>query len=287
MDPQHFPMAQHRTRQRFMTDTPLTARTPLDSKRPWITDPADLPSEMHWAKTLLNPLGQTSRIHFTRAWTLLFFSRVLIIALPMFFGWVVSAAGGDASGISEFSRIAVPVVLVVTVFMSFNIHIKRLYDAGKPTLLAILVFLPFVIAGTAFTFVAVSTSAGYEVAEAKRIFALEHPEEAKAAREAAAAKAAEEAKAAEGEDGAATPDSPNASTNRRGSRGGRRGGPPPGGGGAGAEAASKSEIVLNAAQPVGQGLLMFLDFPLMLWTLLWVARKPRKDTAKEADERRA
>ncbi len=266
---QPFPMVPGKTKDTGMTDIAKPDIAPLDPSRPWITDPDDLPARMKWGAALLSPFGRLSKVHFTRAWTVLFFARIFVIVIPAFIGWVIGAAGGDVTGLKGLARIAVPVVLLVTVFFSYNLHIKRLADAGKSTLLAMLVFVPLIFAGTAFTFSALGASTQYEAAAAKRLYEIEHPEKARAEREAAmaAARAAEaEAEKGEGDE---------AGSGERRNRGERRGRGQSSGMDPDGEPLSKASIVLKAAQPAGQITLILLDFPLMLWTLLWVARLPK------------
>ena len=59
-----------------MSDSTTTV---LDRKRPWLTDERELPANMNWLQTLFNPTGTSPRLHFTRAWTLLFMLQLLVI----------------------------------------------------------------------------------------------------------------------------------------------------------------------------------------------------------------
>lgn len=124
-----------------MTPPATADPSAFDPKRPWIDDPRDLPRQMNWAASLLNPLGRTSRLHFTRAWTILFFARVFALVIPTGIVAVIGAGGGDASSAGVLYMLF-PLTVVLTLFMSWFLHIRRLSDAGRSPLWATLVFLP-------------------------------------------------------------------------------------------------------------------------------------------------
>lgn len=114
----------------------------IDPKRPWIVDEADAPASMNWMQTLTNPLGETSRLHFTRAWTMLFFIRLIYaIGIAVLVG-IFAAAGADNP------RGLVPpagtfhIIVMVTALMSLVAHIRHLTNAKRSPLWAILVILP-------------------------------------------------------------------------------------------------------------------------------------------------
>ena len=70
----------------------ISSQTAIDPDRPWITDPEQDPARMSWLDTFLNPTGESPKLHFTRAWSLLFFAGVL--AWPGF-GLLAFDANGD------------------------------------------------------------------------------------------------------------------------------------------------------------------------------------------------
>lgn len=135
-----------------MTDT----SNMIDPTRPWIDDPRDAPSSLRLLPTLTNPFGTTSRLHFTRAWTYLFFARVFSVLIPGVLMFVFGAAGANTDALGALFML-VPVTFVLTLLMSTVIHIRRLGDAERPAMLAGIVWLPFILAAAVF-FLLVSTS---------------------------------------------------------------------------------------------------------------------------------
>ncbi|MEO0983356.1 MAG: DUF805 domain-containing protein [Pseudomonadota bacterium] len=208
----------------------------LDPKRPWITDPRDLPAKQNWFGTFLNPFGTSPKVHFTRAWTVLFMARVITMAFVIGVTMVAGMTGGDAGAL----MVLIPVVFALTIPTSLIAHIRRLADAGKPAVLAGLVFLPVILAFAAFIAVAGMASAEHDrmMAEAERPETTEAPAEAR-------------------EEG-------------QGERGGRRGGrdgPPP----------EKAEFVMQRAGAPAGLVWALTSLFVMLWSLMWVARKPSKE----------
>lgn len=115
---------------------------PLDPKRPWITDPREAPASMNWLQGYVNPFGETSRLHFTRAWTGLFFIRLI-----WYLGFWLLAAIFGAAGVENSSAFVPPpwaflVLIVVTVMASLVLHVRRLADAKRSPLWAVLVVIP-------------------------------------------------------------------------------------------------------------------------------------------------
>ncbi|MEM1105613.1 MAG: DUF805 domain-containing protein [Pseudomonadota bacterium] len=127
-----------------------TPRDRADS-RFWIETDRDDPNAMRWAETLLNPRGATSRLHFTRAWTALFFARCLAFFGPVALGLMLAAAdpgGGEERGGGGDSVFLVTVI--VTALLSFVVHLRRLSDVGRPPLWAGLVLVPILIGSIGF-----------------------------------------------------------------------------------------------------------------------------------------
>ncbi|MEM9738263.1 MAG: DUF805 domain-containing protein [Pseudomonadota bacterium] len=121
-----------------------TSQTPMDPKRPWITDPREFPSAMSWAESLTNPLGETSRLHFTRAWTALFFARVIWYLGFALLAMVFAAAGAQNAGSLVPPPWAFLILVVLTILASIVLHIRRLADAKRSPLWAFLVAIPAV-----------------------------------------------------------------------------------------------------------------------------------------------
>lgn len=126
-----------------MSDVSSTdAGQPLDPKRPWITDPRETPSEMNWLQSFTNPLGETSRLHFTRAWTGLFYVRLI-----WYVGFALLTAIFGAAGVENPSAFVPPgwtflVLILFTALASIVLHIRRLADAKRSPLWAVLVAIP-------------------------------------------------------------------------------------------------------------------------------------------------
>ncbi|MEM8617122.1 MAG: DUF805 domain-containing protein [Pseudomonadota bacterium] len=144
---------------------------PIDTKRPWITDPREALSEMNWLQSYTNPLGETSRLHFTRGWTGLFFLRLI-----WYVGFALLAAVFGAAGVEDPSALVPPgwvflVLIVLTALASIVLHIRRLGDAKRSPLWAVLVAIPALamLAGLMLG----SMSSLREYSQAERAAALE------------------------------------------------------------------------------------------------------------------
>ncbi|MFN7165155.1 MAG: hypothetical protein ACK4P2_10100 [Hyphomonas sp.] len=217
----------------------------IDSHRPWIRDHRDDPAAMNWAETMLNPFGETSKLHFSRAWTLMFFGRLLLYIVPSFAAFILGIAGVKTDGLNAPVNIilfTVPALLVpfavytiLTEFTSFVAHTRRLADAQRPSWLAVIVLVPMILGLAAYT---AGTSMG----------AAQH-------RAMNAPPAEKTAEAKEGEEAPAKKQQPQ-----------RRGPPGP----------PQSERQMAVAQGMGMGLPIWAlgSFGVMLWTLLYVARLP-------------
>ena len=230
-----------------------TSSPVLDPKRPWLTDERELPSRMNWVQTLFNPTGKSPRLHFTRAWTMLFMLQLLVIVLPFTVALILDMAGGNGGPVGEFGVFATPVVFIVTTLMSYVIHVRRLNDAGKSPLWAFIPLLPLIVAIVLFMGGLQQQAAKYDERFELRQQYLTDPDAFLAKRH------EDEQKAREGGEGQ-----------------GRR----PGQGG-GISALSfekplppKGETVLKAALPTLQMVMVPLSGLVAIWSLLWVARAP-------------
>ncbi|MEL6727070.1 MAG: hypothetical protein AAFP81_12365 [Pseudomonadota bacterium] len=131
---------------------------------PWITDPADLPSKLIWPEALLLPFGETARLHFTRAWTGLFFVRLIVFAVPIALTVILSASGVDDPGFSAIPLWGFPLVVIATGLMSFVLHVRRLTNAKRSAVWAILAILPIVAGGLGFVAGLSEGGRDYEIA---------------------------------------------------------------------------------------------------------------------------
>ena len=231
----------------------------LDPKRPWLTDARELPERMNWAQTLFDPTGESPRLHFTRAWTLLFGLQLAVVVLPWTIAQVLNVAGGDGAPVAKYGLYLSLFVFVVTTLMSYVIHSRRLNDAGKPQWLAIVPLVPLLIGLALFVTTAQGTSAQYDKQFEERQEYRADPEAFRAKQLQAAREATEKAKAeAESEDGEQA----------------QRGGPPRPARNLDKPMAPKAEFVLKAAIPAFQMSLMVLSAFVAIWSLMWVARVP-------------
>ncbi|MEQ3747426.1 MAG: hypothetical protein ABNH53_14470 [Henriciella sp.] len=131
---------------------------------PWITDPADLPSKLNWPETLLLPFGETSRLHFTRAWTGLFFVRLIVFAIPIALSVLLSVSGVNDPGFSAIPPWGFPLVVFATGLMSFVLHVRRLTNAKRSAFWSVLVILPIVAGGLGFVAGLSEGGRDYEIA---------------------------------------------------------------------------------------------------------------------------
>ena len=254
------------------------SQTALDPERPWITNEEELPQRMRWFDTLFNPAGQSPKLHFTRAWTALFFAGL--------FAWVgvgaiitvIGIAGVDTSGLSAFHGYLIAVTLAITSICSYVIHTRRLNHAGKISLRALVVLLPLVLGAFAFLSGVSGKAAEYDELYEKRAEFLEDPAAWREARleeqrqeQAEAEKARQEAEAARenGEEGAGE---------NRGQRGGQGRGGPPGGWNQGPSPENplpnKAEFIVQPNLGSFNTPIVLLNTLIMIWSLLWVARVP-------------
>lgn len=137
---------------------------------PWITDPADLPSKLNWPDALLLPFGETSRLHFTRVWTGLFFVRLIVFVVPIALTFILSLSGADDPGFSAIPLWGFPLVVFITGLMSFVLHLRRLSNAKRNAVWSVLAILPIIIGGVGFVAGVGEGARDYEVAiEADRL----------------------------------------------------------------------------------------------------------------------
>ena len=231
-----------------MTETTGT----LDPQRPWITDPDELPSRMNWFGTLLNPVGRSPKLHFTRAWTVFFMSRAILVGLLILGPLIFSLAGGDAGPLQAVIGGALLVTVLLTEIFSFVLHNRRMADAGKSGFWAIIVLVPAILAVGAVAF----ATPGLIKQHAEVVAKAEAEQSEDADRPANTRRAARSASSGRG---------------GRGRRGGRRGG---GGPGADGGVPSQQQFVMSRVMPMAGGLWLFGSLLAMLWTLLWAARLP-------------
>ena len=238
-----------------MPDSPAL----IDPHRPWILDRRDDPSTMNWIQTLFNPMGQSSKLHFSRAWTFMFMGRVLLYLVPTFVVAVLGIAGLKTETFSNpvnLGPVPVPAMLLpfmlfvlLTEYTSFAAHMRRLAEAGRSTLLAGIVLLPLILGMLAFAGGTVMGNAQHE-AEVARI-ALEKEIAADPVR-AAAAKAEAEAKAKE---------------NPQAQKQAQQSGPPK-------VPTTAREAAISTGMRMAVPIWLLASFGAMLWTLLYVARMP-------------
>ena len=238
-----------------MPDSPAL----IDPHRPWILDRRDDPSTMNWIQTLFNPMGQSSKLHFSRAWTFMFMGRLLLYLVPTFVVAILGIAGLETARFSKpvsFGPVPVPAMLVpfvlfalLTEYTSFVAHVRRLAEAGRSTLLAGIVLLPLILGMLAFAGGTVMGNAQHE-AEVARI-ALEKEIAADPVR-AAAAKAEAEAKAKE---------------NPQAQKQAQQSGPPK-------VPTTAREAAISMGMRMAVPIWLLASFGAMLWTLLYVARIP-------------
>ena len=243
-----------------MSDYAVASDDVLDPKRPWITNPEETLDRMNWAQIFFNPAGPSPKLHFTRAWTMLFMIQLLVFVVPPLIALILNMAGGDGTPVSQFALYATPVVFIATTLMSYVIHSRRLIDARKSTLLALIVLVPLIISFGVFFAMSTGRAAEYDQLHAQREIYLADPDtyraEQKAKRDAARAEAETAGDNAEPQQ--------------------RRG--PPGGMAQQRNMEEplqvKASFVLEATLPLITFIIMFLSALVAIWSLTWVARVP-------------
>lgn len=230
----------------------------IDKHRPWIRDYRDDPGAMNWAQTLLNPMGESSKLHFTRAWTFSFLGRFLLYIVPSFTAGILAIAGMKTDGLNapvNLLLLTVPALLVpfavftlMTEYTTFVAHMRRLADAQKPAWLAVIVLVPMILGLAAYTAGTSMGAAQHRQLNAPPAAKVEKEKEGETDAEAGAEKS-EAAK----KDGEKKPPQ-------------RRGPPGP----------PQSERQAAMAAGMGMGLAVWWlgSSLVMIWSLLWVARLP-------------
>ena len=114
----------------------------LDPDRPWIDREEDLPANMSWIETFSNPTGESPKLHFTRAWTVLFFAGVITFAGLGLIIFMIGITGADTASLSTFHAYLIAIVIGLSAILSFVIHCRRLNHAKKSSLWAIILLVP-------------------------------------------------------------------------------------------------------------------------------------------------
>lgn len=240
----------------------------IDSHRPWIRDERDDPGKMNWAQTLFNPFGKTSKLHFSRAWTLMFMGRILLYIVPSFAVGIATMAGANMEAANKpvnLLLITVPALLVpfavytiATEFTSFVAHTRRLSEARRPAWLAIIVLVPMMLGLLAYNAGTVGGAAAYKQMNAPAPTAK--TEEKKEGEDSES----DETKSEDEKSEDAKAEEPKKQQQGRPQQ--RRGPPGP----------PQSERQMAVAAGTGLGLMVWAPLSLiaMLWTLLYVARLP-------------
>lgn len=260
----------------------------LDPDRPWIVNEEDLPSRMNWLDTLFNPTGKSPKLHFTRAWTALFFTGLFAWVGVGFIISILGIAGADTAGVSVFHGYFIAVVLAITSLCSYVIHTRRLNHAGKISLRAIIVIVPLILATVAFVGGMAGKASEYDKLYQERAEFLEDPTawrearlEEKRVEQAEAEKARLEAEAAKenGEDG----EGAEGNNGRRGGQG--RGGQGDWNQGPSAEnpLPSKESFIVRPNLGSFNSIIVGLNTLIMIWSLLWVARVPNFGKSDEPE----
>lgn len=265
------------------------SQTALDPDRPWIVNEEELPSRMSWLDTLFNPAGKSPKLHFTRAWTALFFTGLFAWMGVGFIISILGIAGADTTDLSVFHGYFIAVVLAITSICSYVIHTRRLNHAGKISLRSIIVILPLILATLAFVGGMTGKAAEYDKLYQERAEFLEDPAAWRDARleerreqQAKAEKARQEAEAAKerGEEGEG------ADGGNNGQRGGR------GGGGQGDwnqgpsadnPLPSKESFIVRPNLGTFNFIIVGFNTLIMIWSLLWVARVPNFGKSDDTD----
>lgn len=235
----------------------------IDPHRPWIRDERDDPAGMDWVQTLFNPFGETSKVHFTRAWTVFFMGRLLLYIVPSFTVGILTVAGAKMAGANapvNLLIITVPALLapfaiytILTEFTSFVAHTRRLAEAKRPSWLAVIVLIPMILGLLAYT-------AGTGMGAAQHRMMTAPPP--------AAVKTETTKEGEDGEEGEEQKSEAAASDGekKQQQRPQRRGppGPPP----------SERQMAVQTGMGLGLPVWALGSLCVMLWTLLYVARLP-------------
>jgi len=227
--------------------------TAIDPHRPWIKDARDNPHEMNWVQTFFNPIGASSKLHFSRAWTFMFLGRILLFIVPVFAVAIASLAGSDLSAAwKPVKALVLPIPALLVPFFAFTLlteltswvaHVRRFHEAHKSTLWAMIVLIPLILGLVGFSIGAQGGIKQYEAMHAPKPVA--------------------ESVVTDGPEAAAV-DTKAAAKPKKGQNGPQRKGPP------------QSELAMAAGAGFGLAMMIWAvcSFFVMFWTLLYVARMP-------------
>ncbi|MCA8899362.1 MAG: DUF805 domain-containing protein [Hyphomonas sp.] len=242
--------------------------TAIDPHRPWIRDQRDDPHAMNWLQVMFNPFGASPKLHFSRAWTLMFLGRVLLFIVPIFAVFVVSLAGANLSGAwkpVKFLILPIPALLVpffiftvATELTSWVAHARRFHEANKSGLRAIVVLIPLFLGIAGFSGGVVMGMGKYQAMNAKQATAAAPAAETPVS-DTAAAPAAE----ASGDEAATAADAEKKPARKGGGQHGKNGPPP-----------SERQTAIGTGTGFAIGLWAISSFFVMLWSLFYVARMP-------------
>lgn len=240
----------------------------IDPHRPWIRDERDDPAGMDWAQILLNPFGESSKVHFTRAWTLFFMGRLLLYVVPSFVVGILTIAGAKMDGANapvSLLIITVPALLVpfavytiATEFTSFVAHTRRLADARRPAWLSGIVLVPMILGLLAYT-------AGTGMGAAQHRMMTAPPPAAVKTETVKEGEYGEEGEEAKSDSAASDGAKKRQQPQRRGPPG-----PPP----------SERQMAVQTGMSMGLPIWALGSLGVMLWTLLYVARLPNGGTGR-------
>jgi uncharacterized membrane protein YhaH (DUF805 family) len=129
---------------------PMSDADLIDPKHPWIDDPSDVPGGMNWLESFFDPTGETSRVHFTRGWTALFFTRLLFLIFTSALVFIMMSAGAEDPQAFSPPPWGFPALVTLTAMMSMILHVRRLANARRSPLWALLVLAPVLLGAGAF-----------------------------------------------------------------------------------------------------------------------------------------
>ncbi|MEL7041777.1 MAG: hypothetical protein AAGL90_09645 [Pseudomonadota bacterium] len=230
----------------------------LDLDRSWPVDQAQAPVQMNWLATFLNPTGKSPPLHFTRAWTVLFFvgviSSVGLGAILLLLG----IAGAKTEQIALYYPYWIAGIAALTTVLSFIIHVRRLNHAGKSNAFALIVILPLVVGSMLFLFGVTEKAAEYDALYQARGEYLADPDKWRQEHF--------EQGRVDGALASGSRNRPNAETSPRPDE------PLP----------SKESYIVRPNVTVFYFAIIGLSGLVMIWSLLWVARTSNLDERNEA-----
>ena len=259
----------------------FASQTALDPDRPWITDDEQLPTRMNWLDTFFNPPGESPKLHFTRAWTVLFFTGLITWAGFGFIIFMIGVAGADTTSIAIGHAYLIAIVMAVTSVLSFVIHTRRLNHARKISLRAIIVLVPLILAAAVFVVGMNGKAAEYDKLYEQRAEFLTDPAAWREARLEERRKAQEEEEKArlEAEEARANAEAngevlEQENAGQRGQQGGGQQGDWNQGPNPENPLPTKGSFIVRPNLGPFSTTIMGLNTLIMVWSLLWVARVP-------------